>query len=358
MFNSTKTLIVVLTALAVIVAASYYLYFSTDLPSTNAPLQAKAEDPSMIMVVNPDFIVPSVHRLGINISDITPEASQASSQRNLLDERLKTMNPSYLRHELDSHSNSKSDINSSLLDLLSLCFQMGANPWMALSHPFSEADLDSLGRTLSQHADSDIFSRIIIEFNDSALRMQDLAFTRISQAAGSQVNLSQLSPTFTHEHFIDSTLSDAAIAKSIFDKLLNNTQPIILFDPSLNNKYPSNNILTVTLLNQVLGGSLHQIHPRILQKGASAADTEKLTMAAFRSGTEWTAAVASSHSLPITLTLTFPNDGRQMPTSLKILQYTSTAEASKDSIEHKPLQIEDRKVSFNLPANSFVVLTQ
>jgi hypothetical protein len=156
---------------------------------------------------------------------------------------LKTMNPSYIRNwqeQLgDTFLNEISEsfgrkcfrirrgggdgvpyYGYSITELLDLCTQVGANPWIIVPPAFGEEELNNLGSFLKGHANNSKFSNVAIEFGNenwnSLFRsggipdpithgaVADRAFSRISEAAGSDVLLTKVingqyaNPELTH----------------------------------------------------------------------------------------------------------------------------------------------------------------
>ena len=92
--SNNNLLIYVLTALALIIAAGFYLNYPSNHSSTINPIQTSSQHATehyfLALTVEPDFAVPSIHRLGLNLSDLafygpdkedtTPHPSQANSK--------------------------------------------------------------------------------------------------------------------------------------------------------------------------------------------------------------------------------------------------------------------------------------
>ncbi len=190
MFKNTVSY--TLAGMAFLLAVLFYLF-----NSSNDPKGIQGDQPSLpsdaskfkqlSYIVDPNFMIPSVQRLGVNISSCdasgnfqgiknifnTPDrkgdihrmigaVAWENPQKPQLQEivnRLKTINPSYLRlwqgEAADAfgfkyfgkglwNPGKEAILNSSLLNFLNLCTQLGANPWILISPRLSKADLKAL----------------------------------------------------------------------------------------------------------------------------------------------------------------------------------------------------------------------
>ena len=109
---------------------------------------------------------------------------------------------SYVAKEETSHAYSYS-----LTELLDLCSAVGANPWIIVPPVLTDDELEQLGLYLSENAPKTRFSSVILEFGNenwnwvnrpAAIPYPDAhnpaannAFLRITNAAGSKVNIPQ-----------------------------------------------------------------------------------------------------------------------------------------------------------------------
>ncbi len=387
--NSSKTLAYAIISAIVVLSLSVYLSYpiadSPILPNDNSVISLK---------VDPKFTDPSIHRLGLNWTalneplqgDQAPSAATPSNSHvyNLPTDTLKAFNPSVLRYEISPTAPLPNQAHTDLLDatvftttlpeFLNLCLQIGANPWIAVPNGLTQNDIHMLGEFLAQHATTEVFSEVLIEFigsnstetssadshppqNSSEDNSQEL-LAELAQIAGPQVHLSA-SPA--QDHSLDSNSDPSHVAQSILNKILQHfTFPLVLKADS-DAHTPDTQIYTASLLNQVLGGSLHPIHIQAQPQASPANSTENLTLAAFRSGNEWAAAIVSARSTPTSLTLEFPEDDRSLPAtaltlSLKPSEKIDGKDTMAPSIAQTAIQAEQRKVTLHIPAHSLVVI--
>jgi hypothetical protein len=92
------------------------------------------------------------------------------------------------------------------------------------------------------------------------------------------------------------------------------------------------------MLNQVIGGSLHDV-----------TGTDEMTTAAFRTHNTWAAALVSKNSKSREVALSFPNDGRIIPTYALVL--------NDREIVKEPIRVDAQTVKVTIPAKGLVVLT-
>lgn len=283
-------------------------------------------------VVDPAVVVASNSRLGINMTSSTQESDLVTM--------LKKFNPSYLRegHLLSDHS--------SIPEFLDLCIRVGANPWIVIPTGLGDAELDALGLYLGQN-DSQ-FSNVILEvgngngnliFSAEQIPYHDASFvdpaiSRIASNAGSNVHLTIAQGLTQNEE--SPSGSGAALAKTVIDLLPSKPNPLMVSRAS---QAPTD--LAVIMLNEVIGGSLHEIRPT---------ETANLTMAAFRTTDHWTAAITSANPKSVDLVVQFPDDGLAVPMSANVLQ------AENVKIINQPAQVNQRNVVVTVPAYGFVVL--
>jgi hypothetical protein len=393
----------VFAGVAILLAVLFYWFNSSedfsDIQTENKGIPSAAPSiPSKLTHlsawVDPHFTVASIQRLGINI----PDESTYSIRM------LKSINPSYLRHaqgQLENiFENQRAHVDNShvsLSDFLNLCSQVGANPWIVISTPIHDGELDAFGLFLEKQADTSRFSNLRIEFEKGFLRshphpqenVTDIAFERISAAAGPHVHLTH--EVGTHEGtaaseekaaFIEGTISGLALAKSVIQKIQANIQPLMVsnlvqYDNELINTTGITNVwdqpwdpnnkqwrpagLAVIMLNQILGGSLHNITLQKPLKGSLSPEANHLTMAAFRTGNQWTSAIISTYENPIVLSIQFPDDELALPDSKNVLQYTSSDFETSEEAEHvkivdQPIETNQRTLTFRVPAYSMVFL--
>lgn len=164
------------------------------------------------------------------------------------------------------------------------------------------------------------------------------------------------------EHHLHTKQSKAAtgsaLAKRIIEGMYLNASPQLvsclshLVNPTATHMRPTG--LAVEMLNQIISGSLHAVHP-------DGTEAKNLTLAAFRTDSTWAAAIVSADAVPQEIALTFPDDGRALPTMTSTLHShapTDTNEVSgKVTIAKGTLQPNQQTVTFTVPAYGFVVLT-
>lgn len=417
---------------------------------------------------------------------------------------LKQIKPSYLRDwQLQSADTTKNRIadqfarkcsgfryaggppsmqySYSIPDLLELCKQVGANPWIIIPTALEDAELDEIGLFLGQHADTSKFSDVIIEIGDENWNflfrseqlpiiealgpVADRAFQRIEASAGSNVHLtkviggqarnhgltiqyatgiSSLSKISVAGYFFDGinagstqqtvidemfahqtdylkqliqdkpsnlginiyemnlgtslgsagtaervpytagAISGTAMAQALIDTLQFNPNPNMIFcfaqynsklwetqgtvkiwgicrDCSTTKRWRPTG-LAVIMLNQVIGGSLHTMTPTPPQGGSLPPEANKLTLAAFRTGDSWNAAITSANPNPVDIVVQFPDDNLQLPTTLNVMKYANSyldtnEEAENVKIVSQPIEANQRNISVTIPAYGFVTLS-
>lgn len=112
---------------------------------------------------------------------------QSSFFRKEVVEHLKALKPAFIRelfHLGDTFENRISDTDErksftiriagsesrtwsySLDEFLALCDEVGANPWLVIPTPFTDKENQQLGQYLAEHANSERFSKVILEFGN------------------------------------------------------------------------------------------------------------------------------------------------------------------------------------------------
>jgi hypothetical protein len=376
-FQISKIFIAMVTALVIFLLAVVFVNYPSNPsyePQENqeAALSNVTEspiNPSVLLAVDSNVVVPSIQRIGINLpqEDSQYQTDPDGAWPEKLKNMLQAVNPSYLRTR---QTNPLSTVDHAALSaVLNLCTQVGANPWIALSSGIEDAELDALGDYLRNNADISLFSNVIIEFGNenSDEKEYNNSFSRLSDAAGPYVNLTNAMHGNLADQWVKETLSGTDLATALLHKMRENIQPLIVFNLANESSAPAKDLagnmdleigstqLAAIMLNQIAGGSLHKIDLLNGQDDSTPAAPSGLTMAAFRSGNEWAAAFASENDSPQTLTVEFPEDGLDLPASILILPNTSSSE-NFNSL-NQPLKFDQRKVIFEMPAHSFVVLT-
>lgn len=207
-----------------------------------------------------------------------------------------------------------------------------------------------------------------------------------------EVNASTLAGTSSSDRrnpFLAGAISGTALAKQLIDGMFNYASPQSVFclagfdtspysvpgfiklwgitrDVSTTQRVRPTGLAT-TLLNQVIGGSLHEIYPTptISQATGEANDlpptAKNLTFAAFRTFHNWTAAVINANPIEQEVEIEFPNDSRSVPTLASVLSYvTSYFDTNEDSelvtIQTTPLPSPyARTVRYTVPPYGLVV---
>jgi hypothetical protein len=201
-----------------------------------------------------------------------------------------------------------------------------------------------------------------------------------------EINLGTSEGTATTQErvpFVVGAAGGAALAKSIIQKMAYKVAPISVFcfaqyNQNLWNVKGTVNLqgvcvdcsptkrwrptgLAIIMLNEVIGGSYHNITPKASGSTALPPEAANLTMAAFQNAKQWNAAIVSANPNPVDLVLEFPNDSLALPTSMNVLKYTDSyldtnEETENVKITTLPLKVIKRTVSFTVPAYGFVVL--
>lgn len=324
--------------------------------------------------VDPNVIVASNLRLGVNLTH--------TSHDDLI-QRLKKINPSYLRDERLLSS------DASISGFLDTCVRVGANPWIVIPTNLDVEVLDLLGFYLKEWGSK--FSNVIVEighedknyvfsyeqspyFDASSYMTEDdenkvylTIAQRLAQNEALSLDAMKLPVDSGGDLTINQTQNSAqaifgtALAKIVIDLLPYKPNPLMILSPAQPELLWAPTDLAASMLNQVIGGSLHHLTPTSTQNESLTYETANLTLAAFRTADHWTAAIASANPNSVDVTIEFPDDGLNVPVSASILQYANSHLDANESVENvkivnQPVQIKQRNVVVTVPAYGFVVL--
>jgi hypothetical protein len=184
-------------------------------------------------------------------------------------------------------------------------------------------------------------------------------------------------PALLRDSYVASALGGAALAKRLMECMFVKAQPQMVFnftqyDYRLKTDYvkiwgitrdflPTKRFrptgLAVSMLNSVMGGSLHHIQSAKGKESIIA----NLTMAAFKNGKQWNAAVVNANPNPQTIQIEFPEDDSFLPNTFHVLNANSPFDTNEDAelvkIVHEAVKtVEGRQVKFTVPAWGFAVL--
>ncbi len=338
-----------LSLLAAVIIGGVFWWFNFfhdfDSDERDAAVQAAIPPPSktfqIMGSVEPAIVVPSIQRLALSLTNPAEYDS----------DRLMALNPSYLRFAYGDTSTNR--------NFLDLCLQVGANPWIIISPAIGEADLETFGSYLGHNADTSQFSNVMIELTneyggeDHSSQAADQTFSLIKEAAGPHINLIKAEDREYYYPDWSKAVSDVsglALAQALIDNTYLNRQPQAVVASAQSDKQWTSTGITTAMLNQILGGSLHKINVQLLKNGKPLEDSG-MTLAAFRTGDQWSAAIVSMNDRPIEITLQFPDDELSIPSSMNVLLHTQNAK-----IDLQPLKKEGRTVTFEMPANAMAVM--
>lgn len=224
-----------------------------------------------------------------------------------------------------------------------------------ISGPYSDPSATQQILTASTHCDAIALAPSIKEgdnlfANDAGAFQQNASYI---QEAHKGLAVSELDLHSKQEK----AAAGSALAKRIIEGMFLNASPQLvscfshLVNPTATHLRPTG--LAVEMLNQIIGGSLHAVHP-------DGTEAKNLTLAAFRTDSTWAAAIVSADAAPQEISVVFPNDGRAVPTTINTLSSqapTDTNEVSrKVTIAKETLQAHEQTVTFTVPAYGFVVL--
>lgn len=208
-----------------------------------------------------------------------------------------------------------------------------------------------------------------------------------------EVNLHTMQGTMAAtqvNEYVTASVSGSALAKRLIDGMFQKASPQLVFcfagydGQSFDQKgfvklwgivrdvSPTKRVrptgLALTMLNQVIGGSLHPMKITAVPKEdnppaatTTTTETPNVTAAAFRKGDRWEAAVVNCTDEEQRFLVRFPDDGRTLPTYINHLASNSYMDNNEDSenvkIVQEPVTPKGRDVIVVLPPYGLSVLT-
>jgi|694.fasta_scaffold08479_6 hypothetical protein len=196
-----------------------------------------------------------------------------------------------------------------------------------------------------------------------------------------EVNLHTMNgsmPLATTNQYVTAAVSGSALAKRLIDGMFHKASPQLVFSftgfdskaydqqgfirlwgivrdvSSTKRVRPTG--LAVTMLNNLIGGSLHKAE---LKAGDWIPPEEagRLTLAAFRTADDWGAAVVNANDKEQWIELQFPDDSKAIPNFVQILSSKSFMDNNEDEenvkIEQQRVNSKDRKIQYAIPAYGF-----
>lgn len=272
------------------------------------------------------------------------------------------------------------------------------NPWLALEFAQTASQYDSIGVApyFLMSMDAGMTNEQILEEmfkNDNQIYKQinEGLAPLDKKLAVYEVNMHTLDGNATvaeRNPYVAGAVGGTALAKRLIDGMFNHASPqsvfcLAGFDTSYytfsgflklwgitRDVSPTKRIrptgLALTLMNQVIAGSLHEINPTADVSPETGEEIEipveakNLTLAAFRSVHHWGAAAVNANPIPLTIEIEFPEDSRSVPTLASRLSYNSYLDTNEDSelvtVTTEPVPSPyNRTIRYTIPAYGLVV---
>lgn len=272
------------------------------------------------------------------------------------------------------------------------------NPWLALAFADTAHQYDTLAvapyylMEMNDTMTDDEIIQLMFESNHLIYKQINEGLEPLEKnLAVYEVNMSTLGGTASVDRrnpFIAGAIGGTALAKQLIDGMFNKASPqsvfcLAGFDTSVYNvpgfiklwgitrdvsttKRVRPTGLATTLLNQVIAGSLHEIHPTASLSGTTGEPeslppaAKNLTLAAFRTVYHWGAVAINANASEQAIEIEFPNDFRSVPTLASKLTYNSYFDTNEDNelvtITTEPVPSPvDRTVRYTIPPYGIVV---
>ncbi|MGA8163569.1 MAG: hypothetical protein WB791_00910 [Waddliaceae bacterium] len=229
--------------------------------------------------------------------------------------------------------------------------------------------------------DAEALQSLFEEDRGTLREIADEVYDRDKSLAVYELNLNTTqgdAKAYERDRIVSGAASGSALAKKILEALFLGANPVMVFNlfqydtrtwetnesvklwgiarhfgPPLRLR-PTG--LAVEMLNRAISGDMY----RIVSIDQPSPETEKLTLAAFKSNRSWTAVAISENPQQQELDIHFPDDEHPLPTKLMTLNAASPFDTNEEeenvSIVENTLPIQGRLARIIVPAWGLVVL--